>query len=102
MTKKDMLDFLRVQFLSVSDPELLETTGTLNWYITNVFEASTTLVDTQEINVGYRKNVKYYVADEGTDSESAYLDKDDAITIKASIIKNQAEATAIAASKIVA
>lgn len=64
MGKQDLLDALALKFTAVLQVSLADTLGAVNYYVANVFDTSG--------DTGRRKNVGFYVVDEGQPAEAAY------------------------------
>lgn len=66
----DLLADLATRFKKIGDPVVLETDGKkISWMQVNVFDAG---VDENDIPLGNRKNVEFYVLDRGEATEEAY------------------------------
>jgi hypothetical protein len=78
-TKAQLLADLATTYIAMDEPKLEDTSYGVNWYRVNVFE--TGILTTDGTPTGYRKNVHFYVLNEGTPEEKAFMDKNELASI---------------------
>ena len=77
MNKSELITDLESIYAAVGSPQLLETVDGVGWYIVNVFETGKS--DLSKKETGYRKNINFYVIDEGGAGEAAYYSRSEPV-----------------------